>query len=76
MPTEKKNEAVRVTVSVKADQRLSAALRTEVTTEMTPDGFLFSIDADSISDARARTNTVLRSLVAAHNAGIAIGAWE
>ena len=42
----------------------------------TDDGFQFSISADTISDARARSNTVLRSLIAAHNAGLAIGAWE
>ena len=76
MQATKKSDAVTITVTVKADVRLSSALETEVDTIHTDDGFQFSISADTISDARARSNTVLRSLIAAHNAGLAIGAWE
>ena len=76
MQATKKSDAVTITVTVKADARLSSALETEVDTIHTDDGFQFSIAADTISDARARSNTVLRSLIAAHNAGLAIGAWE
>ena len=68
MQPAKKSDPVTITVTVKADTRLSAALETEVATTQT-DGFEFSIAAESISDARARANTVLRSLIAAHNAG-------
>ena len=76
MQATKKSDAVTITVTVKADPRLSSALETEVDTVHTDDGFQFSISADTISDARTRSNTVLRSLIAAHNAGLAIGAWE
>ena len=76
MQATKKSDAVTITVTVKAAARLSSALETEVDTIRTDDGFQFSISADTISDARARSNTVLRSLIAAHNAGLAIGAWE
>ena len=76
MQATKKSDAVTITVTVKADARLSSALETGVDTIRTDDGFQFSISADTISDARARSNTVLRSLIAAHNAGLAIGAWE
>ena len=76
MQPAKKSDLVTITVTVKADTRLSAALETEVATTLTDDGFEFSIAAENISDARARANTVLRSLIAAHNAGEAIGAWN
>lgn len=76
MQPAKKSDPVTISVTVKADTRLSAALETEVATTQTDDGFEFSIAAESISDARARANTVLRSLIAAHNAGEAIGAWD
>ena len=76
MQATKKSDGVTIPVTVKADARLSSALETEVDTIRTDDGFQFSISADTISDARARSNTVLRSLIAAHNAGLAIGAWE
>ena len=75
MPATRKNESVRVSVSISADLRLAAALQTEVETSEIENGFYFEINADSISDARARMNTVLRSLIAAHRTGQAIGAW-
>ena len=75
MPATRKNESVRVSVSISVDPRLAAALQTEVETSEIPNGFHFEINADSISDARARMNTVLRSLIAAHRTGQAIGAW-
>ena len=75
MPATRKNESVRVSVSISADLRLAAALQTEVETSEIKNGFHFEINADSISDARARMNTVLRSLIAAHRTGQAIGAW-
>ena len=75
MPATRKNESVRVSVSISADSRLAAALQTEVETSEIANGFHFGINADSISDARARMNTVLRSLIAAHRTGQAIGAW-
>ena len=70
-----KSESVTVSVSISADPRLAAALETEVETYKISTGFQFEIHADSISDARARMNTVLRSLIAAHRTGQAIGAW-
>ena len=75
MPATRKNELVKVSVSISADPRLAAALQTEVETSEIQSGFQFEIHADSISDARARMNTVLRSLIAAHRTGQAIGAW-
>ncbi len=75
MPATRKNEFVKVSVSITADPRLAAALQTEVETSEIPNGFQFEIHTDSISDARARMNTVLRSLIAAHRTGQAIGAW-
>ena len=75
MPATRKNESVRVSVSISADPRLAVALQTEVETSEIANGFHFEINADSISDARARMNTVLRSLIAAHRTGQAIGAW-
>ena len=75
MPATRKNEAVKILVSISADPRLAAALQTEVDTAETSNGFQFEIDSESISDARARMNTVLRSLIAAHRTGQAIGAW-
>lgn len=75
MPATRKNESVRVSVSISSDPRLAAALQTEVETSEIANGFHFEINADSISDARARMNTVLRSLIAAHRTGQAIGAW-
>ncbi len=75
MPVTRKNESVKVVVSISADPRLAAALQTEVETSEIPNGFQFEIHGESISDARARMNTVLRSLIAAHRTGQAIGAW-
>ena len=75
MSAMKKNESVIGSVSISADPRLAAALETEVETSEIPTGFKFEIHADSISDARARMNTVLRSLIAAHRTGQALGAW-
>ena len=56
MPATRKNESVRVSVSISADPRLAAALQTEVETSEIENGFHFEINADSISDARARMN--------------------
>ena len=58
MPATRKNEIVKVSVSISADPRLAAALQTEVETSEIPSGFQFEIHADSIKCKGAEAEVV------------------